>query len=437
MSIAFMNMSHTGIVYTISMSCSILLQYLLQTNINNDNLVLYSLLLITFAAAFMNLSGAVRNLNDNIQEDFFNSKSPGKRQFITVFTAMLFIIVLFEYIGNFLSYPLLSLIFEGTPLVYDTPRLFIIISYIVMGVFADLKDMRYIPVITLTGVLIGILNPVLMHDGSSMYVNTCIYYVNAGIINSFFTLIMFKLARGQRHAPLIAVSGRIIDSFFSFVFISPIILKIPVVYTVGIELVCIIIIMLLLSFTGQLSFEQNKQYAVQHISPADFSKRFGLSNKESEVFLTAINFDGTMSELAKSMFMSRSVLYRNISNICDKTGCDSFQEVKRLYYELPSEDISPVDNESSLDESNTVDTTNDFTDKISRFANKYSLTDSEMQTLKIFLENPFKKQKELADMQDITLRTVQRHLANIKAKTNSQSLDEISELFYSKTNFNL
>ncbi|MBQ9608280.1 MAG: hypothetical protein IJV15_02410 [Lachnospiraceae bacterium] len=444
---AFLCKSHTGIVFSISLSCAILSQYFLQSYTKSYNITLYSLMLITFIAAFINLSGVTDTLTDTAQDDYFDSKSDNKH-FITVFISMIFIIILFEYIGNFLSYSLFSLMYDGKALVYDTPRLFIIISYIIMGIFADIKDMKYIPVITLTGVIISILNPVLMHENSSLYANTCIYYIVAGIINSFFTLMMLKLARGRRFAPLIAVSGRIVDGIFSFIFISPIMSNIPIFYAVGIELLCIMVIMLLLAFTGQLSFITNEPDIVAHISPSDFSEKFKLSEKESEVFITALSFDGTMSELAKSLFMSRSVLYRNISNICYKTECDSFQAVKRLYYELPANtqaNINTTEIKEQKNDNHTIDkimsTDNDnldqndddtsFAERMSSFVDKYSLTVKEMQTLKAFLENPYKTQKELADMQGVTLRTIQRHLANIKTKTNVNSFDELSSLFYS------
>ncbi|MBQ9278542.1 MAG: hypothetical protein IJ224_07895 [Lachnospiraceae bacterium] len=466
---AFTYIPHTGIVFIISMSCSIFLQFFLQTLINNENFIIYSLLLVTFIVAFMNLSGFAEYLSNTEQEELISSKIPDKRSFITIYMSTVIVIILCEIIGNFLSYPLLSLMFNGESFVYDTPRLFIVLSYIIMGIIADIDDMRFLSVVTLTGVIIGILNPVLIHENSSMYVNTCIYYIVAGIINCYFTLTMFKLARSKRFAPLISVSGRIIDSIFSCLLITPFWLNFPLFYIIGIELAAIIIIMLLFTFSGQLYFSSEKTNSMHHIAPHDFAKQFEFSNKETEVFLAALSFDGTMSELAKSLFISRSVLYRSLSNICDKTGCGSFQAVKVLYYNFPTDTPASTDEDyknneytdinhslilqsenvpsnipslsdevanlnqlnASNDTFNKIDIHTELSDKIKAFAKEYSLSEKEIQTFTAFLENPAKTQKELADMQGITLRTIQRHLANIKTKTSTKTLADLSKLFYS------
>ncbi len=472
---AFSYMSHVGLVFAASMSCTILLQYYFQTYIKDDNIVLYSLIVVTFICAFLNLSGATEYLSDTEQDERIISKPSDNNRFISVFIATIIVIMLLELIGNFLSYPLLSLMYSGKAVVYNSPRLFIIISYIIMGILADVSDMNYIPIVTFVGVLIGILNPILIKEDSSIYANSCIYYIVAGIINSFFMLMMFKLARARRFAPLIAVSGRIIDGIFSFIFISPILSSLPLYYIIGIELGAIIIIMLLFTFSGQFYFGYEKKDASWHISPSDFSARYGFTEKETEVFMSALSFDGTMSELAKSLFMSRSVLYRNLSNICDKTGCGSFQAVKYLYYELPAVETEDptTDMKSNLNSAEPLnenkskaeieDTANETvkkskteTDKtntmaienssdkdntkvdasaessIKSFAEKYSLTAKEAQTLSAFFENPDKTQKELADMQGTTLRTIQRHLASIKSKTETKSLIELNNLYNSE-----
>lgn len=295
---------------------------------------------------------------------------------------------------------------------------------------------------------------------------------------------MFKLARGHRFAPFIAVSGRIIDSIFSFIFTSHAISDFSLIIIIGIELVAIIIIMMLFAFMGMFDFGNNRPSSSRRISPSDFSRRFGMTDKETEVFTAALSFDGTMSELAKSLYMSRSVLYRNLGNICDKTGCSSFQAVKHLYYEMPEEegdtDIANASFENDADievnDTDIIDKNADITikkadisannaditiekadisakeaaatveskkataetdstslsDKVKQFAKEYTLSEKESETLRVFLENPEKTQKELADMQGITLRTVQRHLSNIRIKTDAKSLVELNNLFYSQ-----
>ena len=88
-----------------------------------------------------------------------------------------------------------------------------------------------------------------------------------------------------------------------------------------------------------------------------------------------------------------------------------------------NEDISEnVKNDATSDETEEEINSSALEDKLEVFAETYSLTPKETEVLKLFVENPGKTQKELAELQGTsTLRTIQRHLANIRTKTNTKS----------------
>ena len=479
---AINKLHHVGLIYIISMSAAIFIQYVMQF-VFSSNVCLFTLLIVAFLKATTNWAYNKDVYTSELSEDHIESGN--KHSFTFVFVSMIIVIILYEFIGNFLTSLLLDSLHNNNMVAYDKPRLIIIVPYIIMGIAMEIKDMKYISIISITLVLFGILNPILLKDVSSIYVNACIYYLVAGTINSFFVLIMLKLSRGQRFAPLIATSGRVVDSVFSFIFITPLFYTFPSYIIVGIELVCTIIIIIIFAITGELNMSEARTDSVYHISPYDFVKKYNLTDKEAELFITAISFDGNMSELAKKLYISRSVLYRTLSNICDKTGCSSFQAVKQLYYDTPGiapasvptspkesvDQISapgttsaPVSTPSTTTTSAPTTTptapavptsttttattsapttsttttattsapanTSSFDDQVASWAGKYKLSDKETATLSLFLANPGKTQKELADMQNITLRTISRHIAGIKEKTGTNSLPEISALFY-------
>ncbi|MBR1797024.1 MAG: hypothetical protein IJ757_03295 [Clostridiales bacterium] len=431
---AFASVSHMDLVFSLSMTCSFLMQYALQPDLNY-NLSLYMLILFSFIAAFINMSGLAEHLVD-VEDDERISSASGTKGYAGEYIICLLAIVLLELVGNFLSDSLLSLVSEGNNIVFSTPRLATVPVYLLMGFIAARKDMKYLPTVTLAGVLIGILNPVLFNDSSMLYVNTCIYYVVAGFINSFLVLIMFKYAMGgQKYAPLIAVSGRIIDSIASAVFTSSLIPELPLYSGIAIELACIVLIFLLFTFTGQLNTKDTMKVTMQRISPAEFARIYGFSDKETELFTTSLTFEGNMSELARSLYISRSVLYRTLSNICDKTGCSSFQAVRALYYDYPAAEASstselPKEQPTEAKHEQEQEPEEDLTTRIKSFCTKYDLTDKEAATFKAYLSFPDKTQQELADMQGATLRTVQRHLSSIRTKTGTKSLAQLSKLFY-------
>lgn len=442
--------SHTGKVYGLAVSCSIVVQYIFQMRVKNTDIILFSLLIVVFFAAFMFFSGITSKCEKN-EQVLSNTASndennKGQKSFKFIFISIIVVMILFEFTGNFLSYPLLALMSEGKPIVYSTPRLFIIFAYIVMGIIADIDEMKYIPAATFVAVLIGILNPVLLYDPAYIYLNTCIYYIVAGTINSFLALMMWNLAKNKKGAPLIASSGRIIDSIFSFIFISSVWSELSLSLIIGLELIAIIVIMILFAFSGYFNFSSETEPSVEHITPEEFARYFELSNKEAEIFTAAISHNGTMSELAEKLYISRSILYRNLGNICVKTGQDNFQSVKHLYYQMPvktriatsdsltieEENVDSIgeniDSSSNQNENNNA--SKDFEARLSRFSEAYSLTTKEADVLRLFIQNPGKTQKELAEMQGTsTLRTVQRHLASIRTKTKVKSLVELSVLF--------
>ena len=479
---AINRLHHVGLIYIISMSAAIFIQYVMQF-VFSSNVCLFTLLIAAFLKATTNWAYNNDIYTSELSEDHIESGN--KHSFTFVFVSMIIVIIFYEFIGNFLTSLLLDSLHNNNMVAYDKPRLIIIVPYIIMGIAMEIKDMKYISIISITLVLFGILNPILLKDVSSIYVNACIYYLVAGTINSFFVLIMLKLSRGQRFAPLIATSGRVVDSVFSFIFITPLFYTLPSYVIVGIELVCTIIIIVIFAITGELNMSEARTDSVYHISPYDFVKKYNLTDKEAELFITAISFDGNMSELARKLYISRSVLYRTLSNICDKTGCSSFQAVKQLYYDTPgiapasvptspkksgdqisapgtahsaeirAEFASPTSAPASTPNalavpastttiattsapmtSTTTTTTSvpaippSFDDQVTVWAGKYKLSDKETTTLSLFLANPGKTQKELADMQNITLRTISRHIAGIKEKTGTNSLPEISALFY-------
>lgn len=449
---------HTGMIFFSGCALSTVVQYLLQIVIAKEEIILYSLLMFSFILAFLEFAG-----RPDTMPRAFCADAPfsDQKTFALTLGSTLVIIILLEAIGNFLTYSLLERMYEGDSIAFASPRLFFLLSFFLMGLAAEIKDMKFLPVLTFAGVLAGILNPILSHENSGLYLNTCIYYVTAGMINSFYLLSMWRLARGKRFAPLIAVSGLFIDKVFSFIFISPAISDLSLTFSVGLELVMIIAIMLILVVSGQLSFDPPKTVEadpIPRITPEEFAKKYNLSQKETELLEFSISFDGNMAELAKELLIARSVLYRRIQNIMKKTGKTNFQSVKNLYHQecsgvaasavtdLPKADdanaaaiksaASGIKTEDQIDPTaadeakkpaiKTVGTA-DPNPVIKK--TDYHLTENELTALKLYLENPGKTQKELAEMQGINLRTMQRRLSEIRKKTGASSLKEVYRLF--------
>ena len=445
----FLHFSKTGFFYFIGASVAIILQYVFQAYIGNDNLTLYSLILITFATAILELKLGSETAvtvgvtpEEGAQEldaepEISLEKTTSIRKLLI--TAILITICL-ELIANFLTSSLIILVSENVFLTYSFPRLFFIFSYLLMGLMSDYKDMRFIPIITLCGMILGILNPIMFSDGRYMGLNTCIYYVMAGIGNSYLTLVFWKLAGKRKYAAFICVFGRIIDSIFSSVFSGPLLSSLPLPGIIAIELLVIIFMVVIFTFSGQLILQDSSEavtLSVRRATPEEFAAEYGLSEKETTVLAKALTFQGPATELAKELYISRSVLYRHFKSICAKTGQESFAGVKSLFYDTPGERrdaeySNGFDMKETLEKSGEEDiskTKPSPEEKLTAFANEYMLTDNEKQTLALFIENQDLTQNELAELRGTTLRTIQRHLSSIRHKTGTASLIQLSSLY--------
>ena len=145
-----------------------------------------------------------------------------------------------------------------------------------------------------------------------------------------------------------------------------------------------------------------------------------------------------------------------------KTGLDSFDAVKNLYYNtrsvtlaqvapppapdppvispfVPDTPVVPLPapdppaaagaSDSCSPKENAPENELLSADECTRI---YHLSPEEFSALKLYLENPDKTQKELAELEGVTLRTMQRRLAGIRLKTGKSSLKEVYWLFHEK-----
>ncbi|MCR5338365.1 MAG: helix-turn-helix transcriptional regulator [Lachnospiraceae bacterium] len=461
--------------FCIAISLAILLQYLLQATGSNA-LIPYTQILAAFGTAAIIIRQAQSRSSSSDPASHTN-ESAGKASLLNhgliPFAVSVFATICMELIGNFMTSSLLLVTTDQAFMSYAYPRLFIISGYLLAGFAAHKANMRYLPAVTMCGVLVAVLNPILFFSGASsgsQILNICIFYACAGIINSYLTLSFWKLSHSPasffRWTALISVTGKILDALFSCIFSSPMLQTLSLPVIIGIELALIILMMLIFSFTGQFSFASPAvMYSRSLPSPKEFGMQFHFTEKEQEVFSAAIAHNGTTSDLAKSLYLSRSVLYRHLGSICKKTECGNFEEVKRMYYETP--DVSPVSNalaakdhldisteteanitpNTKMDSSIKIDTDGNMDSRMDNsteagtdisaetlqkpsFALQYGLSEQESETLQLLIKNPGMTQKELAAIRGVTLRTMQRHLGGIRQKTGTSSLPEVMALYY-------
>ncbi len=433
-----------GAIFAVGNVIYVFFQFFIQNVVKDERVMLYSILLITFAFSVL----AVTDVDNGVDSlEALEPPFPKKRLLIVLFSTI-GILILLELIGNFMTWSLLSMFYEGTDLVYDIPRLFFALGFLIMGVTACFRDMKLLPVVLFACVLLGVLNPILFHNDSQIFLSACIYYVFAGAVNSFYILYMWKLARGNRFWALVAVLGCFIDKIFSFIFITPAFSDMSLMGYMGLELLLIVVIMLILVFSDQLYLGHEepvvKEALLPHISADDFSHVFGFTEKETEIFKAASDYDGTMSELANSLYISRVTLYSYLRRIYEKTGQSSFNEVRKLYYNMPA--LLPKSNEDKAEDTEKNSEANaspetvekeasqvlSNEDKVKRFACEYGLTDAETSALSLYILNPDMTQQQLAELSGVTLRTMQRRLYEVRTKTDASSLKEVVQKVFEK-----
>lgn len=239
----------------------------------------------------------------------------------------------------------------------DWPRLLLVVSSLAAGVLFDLRGRSYMNIgMTCAAMLSTLSFFVLIVDGNggNELAATIIFYLGSGFFVVFFTTKYAAVSLYARWSYFWPCMGRVVNNVCSMFVTAPAVAIISsqnVLAAVGAALVMFVgIAITLLGQLGQRADDAVMQDGLplatddlggdlaptcsdpEPVEAAEltfderldaFVATFGLTERERDILEVLVVSDQSVQDIATTLFLSRSTLYRHISSINKKTGAAS------------------------------------------------------------------------------------------------------------------
>jgi DNA-binding CsgD family transcriptional regulator/MFS family permease len=254
-----------------------------------------------------------------------------------------------------LSY--MSAIYEGIFQVYDmgiksnyellllkNTRLFYCISLAAAGLLADLKGRPVISGITVSVLVILILDLFLLKYTSIKFLNWIILFLGAGFLTIFVTLSFLDTAERTKNPALWAGGGRLIKHFImSFGTLSSVILfkgseSVFLIVLAQYLILLVLFIFLMLKLYKADFLSQTELITEPSPSPelppvkttypllSNFNDEYGLTARENQI-LSCILSGAQIKDIARECYVTERTVKFHIGNILKKTGAKNQKEL--------------------------------------------------------------------------------------------------------------
>lgn len=239
----------------------------------------------------------------------------------------------------------------------DWPRLLMAASALGAGALFDLRGRSHMNIIMTCAAMLSTLSffvPIIDGNGGNTLAATMIFYLGSGFFVVFFTTKFAAISMYASWSYLWPCMGRVVNNVCSMLVTAPAVAIISsqnVLMAVGVVLV--LFVGIAISLLGQLG--QRIDDAVMQdglalaaddrggdLAPAcpdpvlveaveltpderldAFVTTFGLTERERDILEALVVSDQSVQDIAATLFLSRSTLYRHISSINKKTGTAS------------------------------------------------------------------------------------------------------------------
>lgn len=242
----------------------------------------------------------------------------------------------------------------------DWPRLLLVVSSLAAGVLFDLHGRSYMNIgMTCAAILSTLSFFVLIIDGNggNELAATIIFYLGSGFFVVFFTTKFAAISLYARWSYFWPCMGRVVNNVCSMLVTAP---------AVGAALVMFVgIAITLLGQLGQRADDVVMQDGLplatddlggdlaptcsdpEPVEAAEltsderldaFVATFGLTERERDILEALVVSDQSVQDIATTLFLSRSTLYRHISSINKKTGTASRVALINFYWSWTPQD---------------------------------------------------------------------------------------------------
>ncbi len=315
----FARKPYRGKMLGISMGIAIILQYIIQSITLPSFWIIASIISTILVMCFM--MNPSKKMNIEIKE---LSSNDGKNIKVS---RLIIAIVLMSMVAGLIDSVLTAFNAEKVYDIYSGARLFYALGLFIAGVIADIKERKYLALVTVCAILLSSICMFFLSEEVGYFAGTALMYLYSGFYVIFFTLVFLDYAPQSSCPKLWAGMGRIVRSFA----LAPVILPAFKIY--GIlgsaalaSVSCLLSIVILLVLLPNILVAVDDRSAMkkpQEISAQEklkiYAKHCSLTPRESEVLEKLLTTDEDLQGIANSLYISRRMVQRHITSIYEKT----------------------------------------------------------------------------------------------------------------------
>lgn len=323
---------------SISYALGILFQYL-NTHLMQNSIAESIILAVSSAVvAVLLLKAEQEQMDSEDRETLKRIENPN-----LVGLALISVVMLMTCIFSTLDAEVTLVHVSGNGDVGNWPRLLLVVSALLAGVFYDACHQKYMNLIMYGVTILSTLCIVVMENGGSFYTGLVVFYLSAGFFVVYFTSSFMKLSYNTNLPQLWAGLGRAVNNVCAFI-MSSLSLKLlqsnNSVLRNGIVLLLFVLISVAFHFYASFLKISKEEDVVEEVSISEeerlqqFARAFELTQRETEVLHVLLVSDDNVQEIAEQLLISRAALYRHITSINEKTNTKSRIGLVQFYYQF-------------------------------------------------------------------------------------------------------
>lgn len=316
-----------GVCIAIGYSAALALQYVFQLRWTVKPVLALLTALSAAALAYGFLRAAPR---ENIEAQRRDISVPRSR--LIFFAAIILAMMTFEKFYNIYIHHLQIASGYTEYNFYTWPRLLMIPAMLLLGLLAEIKSGRLMPICCLCTVVFAMLNAVL--GGEDTYLlSMCLYYIALAAVVAYYHVTFLKAAQSTDRPALWAVMGRMLDSLFVIITFIPAFSSLPGVAALILDIAALCVILFLMAINGDLVLNSPTPVPVPCV-PADpfvsIAEEFGITPSEMKVLRELVQTDDKQDVIALRLNISVSTLRHHITSIYKKTGTQTRLALSKL-----------------------------------------------------------------------------------------------------------
>ncbi len=206
---------------------------------------------------------------------------------------------------------------------FSWPRLLYGAAFILMGFLWDMGKGRAVTAVMMIAAIASILMPVLLLEERFYIFDICFFYFYLGLclVYNSLKLMLHDTAKENMYA---AVSYRVIDNLLTAFLVLVRFSALPLVPALLIDIALLAVIVILLVRDDEFNNAgRQRSYENADDKMVEFASRYGLTERESEVFSLLMTRDEKGDDMAKELGVSRRGFVSLASSIYRKTDTGS------------------------------------------------------------------------------------------------------------------